>query len=58
MLSVFVSFLSSHRAKPAANSNDAGGMDESDLEKMKQVIIYLFFLHQQNEFLTKRADVR
>lgn len=36
-LSVFVCFLSSHRAKPAGNSNDAGGMDDSDLEKMKQV---------------------
>lgn len=43
ILSVFVSLLSSHRPKPAANSNDAGGMDESDLEKMKQVIMYLFF---------------
>ncbi|XP_044209899.1 vasodilator-stimulated phosphoprotein isoform X2 [Thunnus albacares] len=27
------------RAKPAANSNDAGGMDDSDLEKMKQEIL-------------------
>ncbi|XP_070685161.1 vasodilator-stimulated phosphoprotein isoform X2 [Pempheris klunzingeri] len=27
------------RAKPAGNSNDAGGMDDSDLEKMKQEIL-------------------
>nr|XP_046246366.1 vasodilator-stimulated phosphoprotein isoform X2 [Scatophagus argus] len=27
------------RAKPAANSNDAGGNDDSDLEKMKQEIL-------------------
>lgn len=29
--------LSSYRAKPAGNSNDTGGAEESDLEKMKQV---------------------
>ncbi|KAM9359273.1 vasodilator-stimulated phosphoprotein isoform 4-T4 [Symphorus nematophorus] len=27
------------RAKPAGNSNDGGGMDDSDLEKMKQEIL-------------------
>ncbi|XP_034461402.1 vasodilator-stimulated phosphoprotein isoform X1 [Hippoglossus hippoglossus] len=27
------------RVKPAGNSNDAGGMDDSDLEKMKQEIL-------------------
>ncbi|KAM8769522.1 vasodilator-stimulated phosphoprotein isoform 2-T2 [Acanthopagrus schlegelii] len=27
------------RAKPAGNSNDAGGMDDTDLEKMKQEIL-------------------
>ncbi|XP_041797376.1 vasodilator-stimulated phosphoprotein [Chelmon rostratus] len=27
------------RAKPAGNSNDTGGMDDSDLEKMKQEIL-------------------
>ncbi|XP_023257090.1 vasodilator-stimulated phosphoprotein-like isoform X1 [Seriola lalandi dorsalis] len=27
------------RVKPASNSNDAGGMDDSDLEKMKQEIL-------------------
>lgn len=43
-VSVSFSFLSSHRAKPAANNNDAGGMDESELEKMKQVIFFFWFL--------------
>ncbi|XP_034461403.1 vasodilator-stimulated phosphoprotein isoform X2 [Hippoglossus hippoglossus] len=28
-----------NRVKPAGNSNDAGGMDDSDLEKMKQEIL-------------------
>ncbi|XP_041656442.1 vasodilator-stimulated phosphoprotein-like isoform X2 [Cheilinus undulatus] len=28
-----------HRAKPAGHSNDAGGVDDSDLEKMKQEIL-------------------
>lgn len=49
-LSVFVCLLSSYRPKPAggnSNSNDAGGADDSDLEKMKQVN----FLS-----LTKRAE--
>ncbi len=53
-LSVFVCFLSSHRAKPAGNSNDAGGMDDSDLEKMKQVN---FSSAQQHQFLTKSAEL-
>lgn len=32
--------LSSYRAKPATNSNDTGGAEESDLEKMKQVNVF------------------
>lgn len=30
---------SMNRAKPAGNSSDASGMDDSDLEKMKQEIL-------------------
>lgn len=47
---VFVCVLSSHRAKGAANNNDAGGADDSDLEKMKQVN----YSSTQLEFLTKK----
>lgn len=36
----FVHFLSS-RAKPTGNNNDTGGVEESDLEKMKQVNIFM-----------------
>jgi len=36
-LSVCFCCLSSYRAKGASNNNDAGGSDDSDLEKMKQV---------------------
>lgn len=45
-------FVFSHRAKPAAssnsNSNDAGGADEPDLEKMKQVF-YVFLRPRINK---------
>lgn len=37
----FVHLLSSSRAKPAGNNNDTGGVEESDLEKMKQVKIFM-----------------
>lgn len=37
----FVHLLSSSRAKPAGNNNDTGGVEESDLEKMKQVNIFM-----------------
>lgn len=44
----------SHRAKPAAssnsNSNDAGGVDEPDLEKMKQVFYFLRLRIKKNGF--------
>lgn len=36
----FVHLLSYSRAKPAGN-NDMGGVEESDLEKMKQVNIFM-----------------
>lgn len=38
VLFICLIFFLPYRAKPAGNSNDASGMDESDLEKMKQVL--------------------
>lgn len=35
----FFRLLSPRRAKPAGNSNDTGGAEDSDLEKMKQVSV-------------------
>lgn len=45
-----ICFSSSYRAKPAGNSSDASGMDDSDLEKMKQV---KFSLVQEHHLLTR-----
>lgn len=50
---LYFCFLCSYRAKPAGNSNDAGGMDDTDLEKMKQVNV---FSAQEHKFLTKSAE--
>lgn len=40
----FVRLLSPRRAKPAGNSNDTGGVEESDLDKMKQVRVFASLL--------------
>lgn len=54
---LFVLFVCFLRAKSAGNSNDTGGTEESDLEKMKQVIFSSFFFTLFLNFFTKMLNL-